>query len=250
MNALADAMRWLLAPMSGAPVHEIAPWAAWHARCMVLAWGVAMPAGALAARYFKVLPDQGWPGRLDDRRWWLAHRALQWSGVALMTVGIVLVLGRDASGSSAGAARWHANAGWTVLAMGWIQVLGALLRGTKGGPTDRRMRGDHYDVTRRRIWFERVHKGLGWAALFGAVGVIGLGLVVADAPRWMGVALVAWWMLLGRLAWRWQRAGRCIDTYQAIWGPDPAHPGNRRRPIGWGVHRPAVPGTVSAGKAT
>jgi hypothetical protein len=43
---------------------------------------------------------------------------------------------------------------------------------------------------------------------------------------------------LGAAFARWQRAGRCIDTYQAIWGPDPAHPGNRRPPVGWGVRRP------------
>jgi hypothetical protein len=34
-----------------------------------------------------------------------------------------------------------------------------------------------------------------------------------------------------------QRAGRCIDTYQAIWGLDPDLPGNRRRPIGFGIVR-------------
>ncbi len=34
-----------------------------------------------------------------------------------------------------------------------------------------------------------------------------------------------------------QRAGRCIDTYQAIWGLDPSLPGNRRRPIGLGIVR-------------
>ena len=38
--------------------------------------------------------------------------------------------------------------------------------------------------------------------------------------------------------WRLQRQGRCIDTYQAIWGPDPRHPGNRLKPVGWGVRRP------------
>lgn len=216
---------------------------------MVLAWGVMMPAGALAARYFKVLPGQGWPARLDDRRWWRAHRLLQWSGVALMTVGIAVVLGRDTLPSSTDAARWHTIAGWGVLALGWGQVVAAMLRGSKGGPSDKGMRGDHYDITPRRVWFERIHKGLGWGALFVAIAVIGMGLVAADAPRWMGIVLLAWWVLLGGLAWRWQRAGRCIDTYQAIWGPDPTHPGNLRQPIGWGVHRPAPP-TLTDGKTT
>ena len=44
-------------------------------------------------------------------------------------------------------------------------------------------------------------------------------------------------MLLLMVAVRLQRAGRCIDTYQAIWGPDPCHPGNSRGVIGWGIRR-------------
>ncbi|MEN9629798.1 MAG: hypothetical protein RJA10_3026, partial [Pseudomonadota bacterium] len=71
-----------------------------------------------------------------------------------------------------------------------------------------------------------------------AIGVIGLGLQVADAPRWMVLALAGWWLLLAVVACRLQQQGRCIDTYQAIWGPDPRHPGNHLKPVGWGVRRP------------
>jgi hypothetical protein len=93
-------------------------------------------------------------------------------------------------------------------------------------------------MTPHRVWFERVHKGLGWLAVLAAIGVIAMGLAIADAPRWMALALTAWWLALAGVAWRWQRQGRCIDTYQAIWGPDPSHPGSRLDPIGWGVCRP------------
>jgi len=235
------ALAWLMAPLSGAATHEIAPWAYWHARLMVLAWGVLLPLGALAARYFKVLPRQAWPRQLDSQHWWRAHRLLQWAGVLLMTVGVALALGRAAAGG------WHAPLGWCLVSLGWAQVLGGYLRGSKGGPTDQRLRGDHYDMTARRVWFERLHKALGWLAILGAVGVIALGLVAADAPRWMPLALGAWWLLLAALAWRWQRAGRCVDTYQAIWGPDPAHPGNHAAPIGWGVQRRAPTAGAKAG---
>lgn len=243
----APMLGWLMTPLSGAPTHEIAPWAYWHARLMVAGWGVLLPLGALAARYFKVRPSQDWPRRLDDQLWWRAHRWLQWTGIVLMTAGAALAWAW-AKGASHGAAGWHAVLGWSVAVLGWLQVAAGLLRGSKGGPTDRQVRGDHYDMTPRRIWFERLHKGLGWAAVIGAAVVIGLGLVAADAPRWMAVALAAWWALLALLAWRWQRAGRCIDTYQAIWGPDPAHPGNRRAPVGWGVRRPAL--TAAGGKGS
>lgn len=241
-------MAWLAAPLSGAATHEIAPSVYWHARLMVLAWGTLLPLGALVARYFKVISHQDWPHRLDDQRWWHAHRWLQWGGVLLMTAGLAVALGRSATGEpAAGAARWHAALGWAVAALAWLQVAGGLLRGSKGGPTDRALRGDHYDMTLRRRWFERLHKALGWAALLLAGAVIGLGLAVADAPRWMAVALALWWAVLAALAWHWQRAGRCVDTYQAIWGPDPAHPGNRLAPIGWGVRRPAA-GAAAAAK--
>lgn len=229
---------WLLAPLSGAPEHHLAPWAYWHARLMVLGWGLLLPLGALAARYFKITPSQRWPQELDNRAWWHAHRVLQWGGVLAMSLGVLLAWERSAAAHPA--AQLHALAGWVLVGLGWLQILGGLARGSKGGPGDVRLRGDHYDMTRHRIWFERLHKSLGWVAVLGAIGVIGLGLVVADAPRWMALALALWWLGLIALAWRWQRAGRCVDTYQAIWGPDPRHPGNLMNPIGWGVTRPVL----------
>jgi len=229
---------WLLTPLSGAAGHQIAPWAYWHARSMVLAWAVLLPLGALVARYFKVTPSQHWPAQLDNKVWWHAHRVLQWAGVVVMSAGAALAWRH--AGSAAAMARLHAWAGWALIALGWLQVAGGLARGSKGGPTDDRLHGDHYDMTAHRVWFERLHKAGGWLAVVAAVAVIAVGLVLADAPRWMALALAAWWLALAGAAWRWQRRGLCIDTYQAIWGPDPRHPGNRLVPIGWGVRRPPV----------
>lgn len=227
---------WLQSPLSGASDHAIAPWAYWHARAMVLGWGVCLPLGALVARFFKVLPRQPWPQELDNRAWWHAHRTLQWSGIAAMTLGAGLAWNQGAGASLA--ARWHAGAGWVLVWAGWLQVAGSLLRGSKGGPGEATLRGDHYDMTPWRLGFERLHKGLGWLAVVASVAVIVLGLVVADAPRWMLLLLCLWWLALGVAFAALQRQGRCIDTYQAIWGPDPAHPGNHRAPTGWGVRRP------------
>ena len=36
-----------------------------------------------------------------------------------------------------------------------------------------------------------------------------------------------------------QRRGYAYETYQAIWGPDPRHPGNQKLPTGWAVKRPS-----------
>ncbi len=229
-------MEWLLLPLSGSSQHPIEPWAYWHARCMVAGCGVLMPVGALAARYFKITPGQRWPEQLDNKAWWHAHRGLQGVGVGLVSAGAWLVWGQGQGLSTP--AQLHRWGGWALVLLGWLQLVSGLRRGSKGGPTDARLRGDHYDMTPRRVRFERLHKGLGWLSVLAAAIVTALGLQVADAPRWMAVVLTAWWLLLALLAWRWQQQGRCIDTYQAIWGPDPRHPGNRVRPIGWGIRRP------------
>jgi protein-S-isoprenylcysteine O-methyltransferase Ste14 len=226
---------WLATPMSGSSTHQIAGWASWHARLMVLSWGILLPLGSFTARFYKVLPQQDWPRQLDNKTWWHTHRWLQSLAVVFMTLGLVLAYG---AGLGDGVAVWlHVGFGWFLCIIGWSQVVVGLLRGSKGGPTDTQMRGDHYDMSRWRLWFERLHKGLGWLAVVVAVPTIGLGLTVSDAPRWMATVLVFWWLALGVWFFRMQRCGRCIDTYQAIWGPDAVHPGNRIAPVGWGVRR-------------
>lgn len=232
-----DAMwQWLLSPLSGANDHSVNDWVMWHARTMVAAWAVLLPLGAIAARFFKVTANQNWPDRVDNRAWWHAHRGLQYLGIAIMSIGAGIAWGRGSYSTIAGSL--HGYLGWTVIALGALQVLAAWFRGSKGGPTEPQMRGDHYDMTRHRVRFERIHKLGGWIAVILAIATIILGLVVADAPRWMVVTLCAWWLILIVAGVHLQRAGRCIDTYQAIWGPDPMHPGNHRKPTGWGVSRP------------
>jgi len=239
----ADLVRWLLTPLSGRMDHELAAWTAWHGRTMVAAWAILLPLGVLVARYFKVMPRQAWPDELDDPTWWHSHRILQTAGVLAMTAWCVLALGR---GHGAGVlAQCHRWCGWTLVASGWFQVFGGIWRGTKGGPaasgprawSGGEMHGDHYDMTTRRYAFECAHKVVGTIAILCAIVVIGMGLKLADAPRWMVVVLTLWWLALLSVAFHLQRAGRCIDTYQAIWGPDPRHPGNRMRVMGWGVRR-------------
>ena len=121
--------------------------------------------------------------------------------------------------------------------LGVAQAAAGFLRGSKGGPGEPTVRGDHYDMTPHRNAFEKTHKSLGYAALLLAIGSVLMGLVVADAPRWMLLAIGLWWLVLIVAFVALQSQGRCIDTYQAIWGPDAVHPGNRTRPNGWGIRR-------------
>jgi hypothetical protein len=136
----------------------------------------------------------------------------------------------------------HGLIGWTVVGLGWLQAFGGWLRGSKGGPQptadapiETAVAGDHYDMTLRRRIFERVHKSVGYMALLLSVCATALGLKLADAPAWMEWTIATVWVVGMLIFVRLQRAGRCVDTYEAIWGPDPRHPGNRMPPIGIGV---------------
>ena len=236
-------IEWFLTPLSGAATHQIADAVAWHGRLMVFAWGVCAPAGILAARYWKIAPKQQFPATLDSKAWWHSHRFFQ-SACAVLTLGAIALIYKTAPLAVISPLRLsqkaHQILGYGIGGAVVLQIVHALFRGTKGGPTDITMRGDHYDMTPHRRRFERVHKSLGWLSLAAAWITVALGMVLADAPRWMPASLVLWWGVLAFLAIRWQRAGRCVDTYQAIWGLDTMHPGNAPNappPIGIGVKK-------------
>lgn len=237
-------LRVLQQPVSGASEHHLAGWAAWHGRVMVLAWGFLMPLGVLIARFYKVTPRQDWPTDLDNKFWWHSHRLLQYGGVLLMTAGLAIAL--HGTGAKAPWRNLHTLLGWLIVLLAWLQLASGHLRGSKGGPVHARHRvlpaqgqwaGDHYDMSVRRIAFERLHKGLGYALLALSSLTIFLGLRLADAPLWMWAVLSLWHALYVAAFIRLQYQGRAIDTYQAIWGPDQIHPGNRMRPVGIGIRR-------------
>ncbi|WP_419913866.1 cytochrome b561 domain-containing protein [Hoeflea sp.] len=214
---------WLLAPIDAGRPHQVDLAVAWHARMMTLAWGVLVPAGVLIARYFKVTPRQDWPRVLDNQFWWVSHLWLQQTAAALMLLGVVLTLPGAWEASIQ-----HAILGWLVVGFACLQILSGWLRGTKGGPSDPAgLRGDHYDMTRRRLLFEAVHKVIGYALLPIAAATIMTGLWSANAPVWMWIVIPAYWIVLIVVAVVCERRGMNMGSYQAIWGPDKDHPGNR-----------------------
>lgn len=231
-------IEWLTTTLDPSRAHDIGLATAWHARLMVLAWLIFLPVGVLAARFFKITPGQSWPDRLDNKAWWYTHLGAQYAGGAAVLGGLLLAW--LATRFMAGGL--HANAGWIAAALLLVQFLGGWLRGSKGGPTapnpDGSLSGDHYDMTPRRRIFERVHKSVGYLALLVALVAIATGLWRVNAPRWMALVTALWTALVVLCAFALQRRGMAIDTYQAIWGPDETHPGNRTRPIGIGVRRP------------
>ncbi len=230
---------WLLSPIDPSRVHAVDALLSWHARLMVLAWGVIAPLAVLVARYFKIMPRQNWPHQLDSPHWWRFHWACQTVVIVLSALGLGLVLaGQD----SAHSAPVHRILGYLILTFAAMQALSGVMRGTKGGPTarapDGSLSGDHYDMTRRRLIFEAMHKGLGYGLLASGAECILLGLWAANAQMWMWLFIPGWWaMLIAFAGWLQFRRG-AYDTYQAIWGPDERHPGNRMKKQGWGTVRP------------
>ena len=236
--------QWLMSPISGASVHVVDFGTSWHARLMVLGWAILLPVGILLVRFYKVTPGQDWPRRLDNPFWFRSHRAFEYAAGVLMLAALALILFASPANSPWG--RFHAYAGWTLVIFGWIQLLGSHLRGTMGGPVEpftrnrrppEQWRGDHFDMSRKRVVFEYVHKILGYGLLALSVLTLLSGLAAADALRWMWIVIAAWWLAMAAVFALLQRQGRALDCYQAIWGVDPDLPGNQRQPIGWGIRR-------------
>ena len=243
--SIADIWSWLGDPLRASAYVNLAEPVRLHGLLMTLAAGVMMPLAVLLARYFKILPSQDWPRELNRRVWSISHLALAY-GAALATAAALVLVFQSRPEDADHLAHGHAWIGWLSMAMLLALLINGWQRGSTGGPGKpapgtlgplHGVAGDHYDMTARRRWFERTHKLLGYlllSVLF--IGVLS-GLWQASAPRWALVLLAAWWVTLLLLALRWERQGRCVDGYQAMWGPSMAHPGNRIPELGWGSRR-------------
>lgn len=211
---------------------------------MVLGWSFLVPIGIISARYFKILPRQKWPDQIDSQFWWYTHLVLQYSAGILMVIGVWLIW--DVSGQKQGVTVFlHHLAGWTTVGLCGVQYLAGWLRGSKGGPSEvarkGTIRGDHFDMTPRRRAFEYLHKSVGYVCLSIALLAVFTGLWITNAPNWMWLSLVLWWVFVIVFFVRLQSRWGAVETYEAIWGPDPDLPGNRHEPIGWGIRKRGVP---------
>lgn len=229
---------WLLASIDASRAHEVGFEAAWHARLMVLAWSFLIPIGIISARFHKIGRSQNWPEELDNRGWWITHQICQYSAGVLILMALYLIW--PVSGSYAGSF-WHHWFGWITVTLCGFQFLAGWLRGTKGGPTEVEatgtIRGDHFDMTPRRKFFEYFHKSVGYVCLVMSLTAVFSGLWMTNAPRWMWILLLIWWPLIIGYFIIMQKKGKVVDTYQAIWGPDPELPGNKIKPIGIGIKK-------------
>lgn len=225
-------MDWLFAPIDPSRAHDVGFAISWHARSMVLAWGILAPVAVLVARFFKVMPGQDFPREVDNQFWWRSHWMGQSLVIGLSILGLALVLPSDLASMSL-----HNWLGYAVLLGATAQVLLGVFRGSKGGPTDGQLRGHHYDMTEWRRLFETLHKSIGYGVILLAVITILFGLWKANGPIWMWLVLGVWWAMLVTVFGALQKRGMAVDTYQAIWGTDPSHPGNQGAAPGWGMRR-------------
>ena len=203
-----------------------------HTLLMLVAWLALAPLGVLLARFFKITPRQDWPRQLDNRFWWYGHLICMYGAVGL--AGLAVWVAVSASGGFEFST--HAVFGSMAVGLAVLQVLSGWLRGSKGGPTDRRAepddpstwRGDHYDMTPRRVVFEVWHKVAGYVVLILALAAAATGLELIGWLQPYTALLVAVPLLFLLAYGILQRLGFAKDTYRAIWGPEDVHPGNRR----------------------
>lgn len=214
---------WLLSGLDATRAHEITSVQSWHGRFMTLAWGICVPLGILIARYVKITPGQNWPDELDNQFWWRSHLFFQITAAVCLVIGLLVML----IGQGFQIKGLHPLLGWLVILGAASQILSGLLRGSKGGPTEAVLVGDHYSMTRRRRIFEAFHKSMGYVLLFGGAVLVLQGLWSVNAPRWMYILLTGFWLCLGVMALVLRNRLQFVTSYQAIWGPDPDHPGNR-----------------------
>ena len=219
-------IEWLLQPIDPERIHDVSFVVAWHGRAMVMAWSFFFPIGVLLARFLKITANQDWPRELDNKFWWKSHLVFQVSGGVIMLIGSALILFKAESTIDLTS---HNYLGWFLIIFGCLHMISGMFRGSKGGPTapaaDGSLHGDHYDMTVRRKCFEYYHKYFGYILLWTSVIAVLTGMWIANGPIWMWIIMFCWWTVIMVFFYILQSRGMAIDTYQAIWGPDPEIPG-------------------------
>ena len=197
-----------------------------HGGLMIFAWIILAPLCVLIARFLKVMPGQDFPQIKDNPFWWRWHWIGQSVAVAISTAGFAAIV---IAKGGAMPATTHGALGLCIVIAGWLQIIGGLLRGSKGGPTDARAdparpetwRGDHYDMTLRRRIFEGAHKAAGYGAVLLAPVAAWQGLELAGIERLVSVSTQCFTatIAIAFIAGEW--AGWRVPTWRAIWGDEP-----------------------------
>lgn len=128
-----------------------------HGSLMLISWGWMLPTGAVVARFL----------RHRNPLWFQLHATLQPIGLILAIVGWSWALVHFNALSAKGEANYrHAVMGMTVMVLGLLQPINAVLRPHASTEPNSKL---------RRWWWEILHKSLGYVSLLLAVPTIVLG---------------------------------------------------------------------------
>ncbi len=209
----------------------------YHAMLMTGVWFLLVPIGVIAVRFFKPKPTtygiEKETGRLNAKlRWWTIHYVILYMAIGLALVGMATAT--LASGGFSGS--MHAIFGFGTILFGCLQIFSAWLRGSHGGkhgadsdPDDpSTWRGDHFDMTPRRRWFEAYHKSTGYFTIILALAAVASGLQQFWVPQiaiavilLLAASLIAYVLMEGK--------GYRQDTYRSVYGNHADNPYNRYR---------------------
>jgi hypothetical protein len=205
---------------------------AYHAILMIVTWFVIVPIGVMAIRFFKPRPTLNGIERGTGLMWWTIHYSTLYLGIGLSLLGlsIAVFVSRGFSGSA------HSMWGAATIVFGCLQIISAWNRGSHGGklgpmadPDDpSTWRGDHFDMTPRRRWFEAYHKTAGYFTIALAFGAAGSGLMRYWMPG-IAIAFGVFTVAVLILCVLLEGKGFRQDTYRSVYGTNPDNPYNRAR---------------------
>ena len=130
-----------------------------HGSLMMMSWGVILPVGALTAQFL----------RHHDSTWSKAHRIMQMFGLLCALGGFIIAITQFsvfAPGYYGPMAQVHGSMGLIVMILGLLQPLNAFFC-----PHNR----NDEEKSKKRHYWEYVHKGSGYSALVLAVPTIVVG---------------------------------------------------------------------------
>jgi hypothetical protein len=209
----------------------------YHAWLMFTIWIVLVPAVLLLTRFGKPAPTrEGIPkgsAKLGRKLFWFTMHRTGLSALAMASVVGALIAIAASGGFSA---TLHSVFGIATVVLGAIQIISAWFRGShsvskavaSGAADLPAPRGDHYDMTARRRWFEAYHKTVGWVTVASALGAVTTGL----SQYWvsgMGAVMASLAVLYALTAVFLEARGYHHDTYMSNFGTGAHHPFNRQR---------------------
>ena len=133
-----------------------------HGSLMVTSWGLLLPMGVLIAHFL----------RHRDPTWFVIHRGIQFCGICFALSGFIIAVTQFSvfhPGYFA-VAQAHGYMGCIVMTIGFLQPLNAYFRPHKSK--------EHPRSEKRKYW-EWLHKGSGWFAIFLAIPTICIGTTLA-----------------------------------------------------------------------